>query len=130
MEKTRLTDKHFCYVLFLEMAPADFIALMKTNGIVDNIKYLDSKRNLELYQEAKELLTGKDFGQVEFDFDFDSEPFVFNKYINGKMDRAYKICIFEYGEEKDYTGQTSKLYCDGMPMFYDPQGNIIKNSLN
>lgn len=131
MEKTRLTDKHFCYILFLEMAPADFIALMKTNGIIDSMKYLDAKINLELYQEAKELLTGKNFGRVEFDFDYDSEPFVFNKYINGKLDRAYKICIFEYGEEeKDYTGQTSNVYCNGMPLFFDSEGNMIKNSLN
>jgi hypothetical protein len=112
------------------MAPSDFIKLMKTNGIVDKMKFLDSKENIGLYKEAKELLTGKDFGQVEFDFDYDSEPFVFNKYINGKLDRTYKICIFEYGEEKDYTGQTSKVYIDGMPIFYDQQGNIIKNSLN
>lgn len=130
MEKIKLTEKHFCYVLFLEMAPDDFIALMKTNGIVDKMKFLDSKRNKELYAEAKELLCEKDFGNIYFDFDYDSEPFIFNKYINGKLDRAYKICIFEYGEEKDYTGQTSKLYIDGMPMFYDPEGNIIKKSLN
>jgi hypothetical protein len=112
------------------MAPADFIALMKTNGKIDSLKFLEPKRNQELYEEAKDFLSKKDLGNTYFDFDYDSEPFVFNKYINGKLDRAYKICIFEYGEEKDYTGQTSKFYINGMPMFYDPEGNIIKNSLN
>jgi len=130
MSTKKLTEKHFCYVLFLEMTPGDFISLMKTNGIVDNLSYLDSKRNVELYNEAKELLVSKDFGNVHFDFDYDLEPFVFNKYINGKLDRAYKICIFEYGEEKDYVGTTSNLYCEGMPVFFDADGNIIKNSLN
>lgn len=131
MEKTKLTDKHFCYVLFLEMKPTDFIKLMKTNGIIDNLVFLDIKKNKELYQEAKELLIGKDFGNVDFDFDYDLEPFFFNKYINGKLDRAYKICIFEHvSEEKSFEGNTSEIYLDGMPLFYDAEGNLIKISLN
>ena len=130
MSKSKLTDKHFCYVLFLEMSPDDFISLMKTNAVIDNIVYLDSKKHQELYQETKDLLVSRDLGQVYFDFDYDAEPLVFNKYINGKLDRAYKICIFEHGSEKDYTGRTSNVYCNGMPLFFDPNGNMIKNSLN
>lgn len=130
MTKSKLTNNHFCYILFLEMSPTEFLDLLKINTIIDNMIFLDEKDNLELYQEAKQLLLKKDFSYVSFDFDYDSEPFVFNKYINGKLDRAYKICIFEMKEEKDYIGETSKLYCDGMPIFFDPEGQIIKNYLN
>ncbi len=130
MKEIKLTDKHFCYVLFLEMTPTDFANLLKTNGVVDNLKYLDSKYYTELYEEAKERMVRMNSGQVSFDFDFDSEPFVFNKYINGKLDRLYKICVFEYDTEDDFAGKTSSIYCEGMPLFFDAEGNMIKHSLN
>ena len=127
----KLTDKHFCFFIFLEMPPEDFANLLQTNAVVDCLVFLDPKSNLELYNEAKELMCGKEMGSVFLDFDYDSEPFVFNKYINGKLDRAYKICIFEAKEEEmSYTGQTSNVYCDGTPLFFDPEGNMIKPSLN
>lgn len=129
-DSKQLTDKHFCYILFLEMPPSDFINLMKINCILEDVIYLEPKDCVGLYQEAKELLLKKDLGDVSFDFDYDTEPFVFNKYVNGKLDRAYKICIFEHGVEKSYTGKTSSLYCDGMPLFFDHENNIIKTSLN
>lgn len=130
MEKIKLTDKHFCYVLFLEMSPEDFSNLMKTNGISANLVMLNVQKNVELYQEAKDLIENKDMGSVYFDFDYDSEPFVFDKYINGKLDRTYKICIFEVQEENKHTGSTSDIYFDGMPQFFGIHGEIIKNSLN
>lgn len=130
MKKAVLTDNHFCYVLFLEMSPDDFISLLKINGIMDGLVFLDSKNNKEIYQEAKERVLNLNLGQVVFDFDYDAEPFVFDKYINGKLDRAYKICIFEYGTQNIYSGQTSNVYCEGMPLFFDQDGNMIKNSLN
>ncbi len=130
MEKIKLTDKHFCYVLFLEMQPSDFINLLKTNEIVENIKFLEINKNKELYQEAKDLILDKNYGNIIFDFDYDSEPFVFNKYIDCKLDRAYKICIFEL-VEKEHAIKTSNVYSEkGMPLFFDPNGDMIKNSLN
>lgn len=128
MYKTKLTDKHFCYALFLEMSPDDFIGLLETNEIVDNLKYINPKFHNELYIEAKALITEKHAPNIQFDFDYDTEPFVFNKYINGKLDRAYKICIFS--TENHSPIKTSNVYCEGMPLFFDPDGNMIKNSLN
>ncbi len=131
MKETRLTDNHFCYVLFLEMLPTDFINLLKTNEIVDKLTFLEVKHNVELYQEAKEKLINKNLGSIYFEFDYDSEPFIFNKYINGKLDRPYKICIFEYiPDEKRFLGKTSNTYCNGEPLFFDLDGNMIKNSDN
>lgn len=131
MEKTKLTENHFCYVLFLEMSPIDFVNLLKTNGVIDNLKYLDCKYHNELYEEAKERMVGMNLGQIYFDFDYDSEPFVFNKYIGNKLDRAYKICVFEYNTEEDCcVDKTSSFYCEGMPIFFDEKGEIIRNSLN
>lgn len=130
MEKINLTDKHFCYVIFSDMNPNDFIGLMKTNRIVEDLTYLDINRNIELYREAKELILLKDLGNESFEFNSDLEPFIFNKYINGKMERSYKICIFEHGKKENYIGKTSNLYCDGLPIFFDPEGEIIKNCLN
>ena len=97
MEKNKLTDKHLCYVVFLEMSPADCISLLETNSIAENIVLLEVKDNLELYQEAKELMIDKySFDNyIKFDFDVDSEPFIFYKHIGNKIDRVYKICIFE-----------------------------------
>lgn len=126
----KLTDKHLCMVLFLEMPPADFIELMHTNAMIENLVLLDSRYNLELYQEAKDLLESKLMGDVFFNFDYDSEPFTFDKYIGGKLDRTYKICIFEQCEQRDYRGRTSNLYVDGIPVFYDSFGHVIKNSYN
>jgi hypothetical protein len=127
----RLTDKHFCFVVFLEMAPSDFANLLHTNTLTENLNFLDVRENLELYNEAKEMIVSQSFGNVIFDFDYDTEPFVFNKYIDGQLDRPYKICIFEAGEpEVSYKGKTSQFYCDKMPVFYDTEGQIIRNSLN
>lgn len=124
-----LRDNHFCYVIFKEMNPLDFLSLMELNVGLKNMVFLDYDSNLELYSEAKGLIlqgisnkTG-----VVFDFAYESEPFVFNKFINGQLDRQYKICIFEVKKEKR---KTSDVYCDKMPIFYDPNGDIIKNSLN
>jgi hypothetical protein len=126
----KLTDKHLCMVLFLEMKPSDFISLMQTNCMIENLVYLDSRYNNELYQEAKDELESKLLGDVFFNFDYDSEPFVFDKYIGGRLDRTYKICIFEQCEQRDLRGMTSGLYINGVPVFYDNFGNVIKNSYN
>lgn len=136
MEATKLTDRHFCYVIFLEMPPIDFVNLLETNGVIDNLKYLDCKYHRELYEEAKERMVVMNLGQIYFDFDYDSEPFVFNKYIGSKLDRAYKICVFEYGEDENCIGKTSNfenisdVFLEGMPLFFDTEGKIIRNSLN
>jgi len=129
-----LTDKHFCYVLFLEMSPEAFISFMHTNTGV-NISYLQPLDNIELYIEAKKLILEKEgFMDVSFDFAYKTEPLVFNKYISGKLDRPYKICIFEAKEEDNtqwqFNGKTSDVYCDGKPLFFDGSGNMIKNSEN
>src|SRR5258708_32747077 len=130
MKETKLTNKHFCFVIFLEMNPADFLKLLHSNSVGKDFIFLESKGNPELYQEAKEVLLNKNLGGVDFDFDYDAEPFVFNKYINGKLDRAYKICIFEQEEPvKSFSGKTSNEYCDGIPLFFDPTATMIKNSL-
>lgn len=130
MNKQKLNSNHFCYVLFLEMSPADFINILQTNQIIDNLVFLETKKNLDLYQEAKERLDARQTDNLNFDFDYDTEPFVFNKYIDGKLDRAYKICIFEYCEDKIEPVQTSNVYCEGMPLFFDGEGNMIKTILN
>ena len=131
MKESKLTEWHFCFAIFLEMSVEEFVRLLQTNSPEVYYKFLDARSNLELYEEAKESMLNKRLGGVDFDFDYDTEPFVFNKYINGKLDRAYKICIFEISErEISFSGKTSDAYCNGLPLFYDLDGNLIKNSLN
>lgn len=106
------------------MTPQDFLNLMELNVGLVGLEFLNYDKNKEIYSEAKSLILNSVSNKsgVVFDFAYDSEPFVFNKFINGQLDRQYKICIFELKEEK---ARITK-----MPVFFDPNGDIVKNSLN
>lgn len=133
MKKT-LNKNHFCYVIFKEMTPVDFLTLMELNVGMLDLHFLNYSENDDLYSEAKGLILRRASQSqgIVFDFAYDSEPYVFNKFIDGQLDRQYKICIFEFREpeEEKYKGKTSEAYYNDMPMFFDPEGNLIKNSLN
>ena len=126
-----LTNKHFCFFIFLEMSTKDFINILQINTGMQDIVFIDPIYNRELYQEAKNKMINMKPSFVSLEFDYDMEPFVFDKYIDGKLDRAYKLCIFEQGvPEPNFIGKTSNLHIDGMPVFFDKDGIRVLNSLN
>jgi len=137
MEKKKLTNHHFCYVIFNEMNPSTFKDLLEMNIGVTFLEYLDVILNEDLYKEAKQLIVEKTktYEFVKVEFPFESDPFVFNKFIDNNFDRTYKICIFESKDDKmensgwDFN-KTSAVYCNGKPLFYDDGANLIKNSDN
>ena len=127
----KLTGKHLCYVIFSEMSPSSFIDMLELNFGIVGLIHIRENGNEELYEEAKQKMLNLFTGTISFDFKFSMNPFYFNKRINGKLDGCYKICIFEQDfEKKDYVCQTSSLYYNGVPKFFDEDGKIIKNSLN
>lgn len=138
MEKKKLTEYHFCYVIFNEMSPSSFKDLLEMNIGVTNLEYLDIILNEDLYKEAKESIIEKTrmYDWVKVEFPFENDPFVFNKFIDNNFDRTYKICIFETknaimnNSGWDFKGKTSNVYCNGKPLFFDEEGNMIKNSDN
>jgi hypothetical protein len=138
MEKKKLTNSHFCYVIFYEMSPSHFKDLLEMNIGVTFLKYLDVILNEDLYKEAKELIVEKTkmYDTVRVEFSFENDPFVFNKFIDNNFDRTYKICIFEVADENtnssgwEFKGKTSNVYCNGKPLFFDGEGSMIKNSDN
>lgn len=132
MEKIKLTEKHFCYVMLLDMSTEDFIEQMDINEIVSNLDLLSEKNNKELYLEARKIIESKNKLGCSFEFEYDIEPFVFKKYIDGIPGKEYRICVFQQNHEKVKHPiiKTSDFYIKGMPLFFDADGNMIKHSLN
>ena len=134
----KLTNYHFCYVIFREMTPNEFANLLQTNTGIENLIFLEIESNEDLYEEAKQLIKTQysNFKNLLFEFPYKNEPYTFNKFIDGNLDRTYKICIFEVLENKkentnwEFNGKTSNLYFDDIPLFIDPNGKVIKNSDN
>lgn len=127
----KLTLNHFCYYIFNEMTLESFQSFLDINCGGKNMKYLEIDKNKELYEEAKEQILSHPFGFVKIEFPKEEFPFVFEKFIDGKFDRTYKICIFEITEEERVPLiKTSDVYCNGEPLFYDQQGELIKKNLN
>ena len=132
MNEIKLTDKHFCYVVSLDMSIEDFIEQMDINEIVADLDLLSEKSHKELYLEARKRIENKNRLGCSFEFDYDIEPFIFKKYIDGKPVKEYRICIFQQNNEKTKHSiiKTSKFYLNNLPVFFDDSGSVIKISLN
>lgn len=128
MEKYKI-GKYICYAVPIDLDVEVVISMLETNGMAEHLIYLDERSHKDLYTWARKVMQQKQTIGVSFDFDYDHEPLIFNKYVNGKMSGEYRICIFEKSENK-YKGKLSDIYCNGMPLFYDTEGNLIKPSLN
>lgn len=127
----KLTENHFCYFIFNEMTITQFQAFLETNAGGKYFNYLPISENLEFYEEAKTNILQQAFSFVQIEFPFVEFPFVFEKFIDGKFDRTYKICIFEINnEEREPSIKTSGVYCNGKPLFFDENKNLINPSNN
>jgi hypothetical protein len=130
MEK-KLTLDHFCYYIFNEMTLESFQSFLDINCGGKNLKYLEIDKNKELYEDAKKQIMAHPFDFVKIEFPLEEFPYVFEKFIDGKFDRTYKICIFEITEEERIPLiKTSDVYCNGEPLFFDEDNNLIKPSNN
>lgn len=127
----KLTLDHFCYYIFNEMTIESFQSFLDINCGGKNLKYLEIDKNKELYEEAKEQIMAHPFDFVKIEFPLEEFPYVFEKFIDGKFDRVYKICIFEISkEERIPLIKTSDTYYRGKPMFFDDNNDLIKISNN
>ncbi len=127
----KLTLDHFCYYVFNEMTLESFQSFLDINCGGKALRYLEIDKNKELYDEAKEQIMAHTFNFVTIEFPLEEFPYVFEKFINGKFDRVYKICIFEISkEERTPLIKTSDVYCNGEPLFFDEDNNLIKPSNN
>lgn len=133
----KLTLDHFYYYIFNEMTLESFQSFLDINCGGKALRYLEIDKNKELYDEAKEQIMAHTFNFVTIEFPLEEFPYVFEKFINGKFDRVYKICIFEISKEeivlqaKQYPSiKTSDVYCDGKPLFFDENDNLIIPSNN
>jgi hypothetical protein len=127
----KLTLDHFCYYIFNEMTLESFQSFLDMNCGGKALRYLEIDKNKELYDEAKEQIMAHNFDFVKIEFPLEEFPYVFEKFIDGKFDRVYKICIFEISkEERTPLIKTSDVYCNGEPLFFDEDNNLIKPSNN
>jgi len=127
----KLTLDHFCYYIFNEMTLENFQSFLDMNCGGKALRYLEIDKNKELYDEAKEQIMAHTFDSVNIEFPLEEFPYVFEKFIDGKFDRVYKICIFEISkEERTPLIKTSDVYCNGEPLFFDEDNNLIKPSNN
>lgn len=127
----KLTLDHFCYYIFNEMTLESFQSFLDINCGGKNLKYLEIDKNKELYEDAKKQIMAHPFDFVKIEFPLEEFPYVFEKFIDGKFDRIYKICIFEINNEKRIPLiKTSDTYYHGKPMFFDDNNDLIKISNN